>query len=325
MPAKHLVIIHGRDKKPEPEEMNRLVRTSLIAGLARVNEQAAQKVRQAEVKISFIYYGDINNRILIEHDPDKKDLMTQINGSWYVRPGYYDDDLERLMERPTNKHTKEEYELLTATEREIRLADDAARIFSPLLSLFGISSKAIKKLLPDLGSYLTSRVVGSEIRERLQAPLAKALLDGDEVMLLSHSMGCMIAYDVLWKLSRMSEYKSLWDKKIRVWLTLGSPLGEPSVQAGLYDSNEPDDGMYPKNIEQWTNISAKDDYIAHDSSSADDFHRMLSKKLISRIDDLPPIYTFWKDHKGRCNPHNFFAYLNHPQVAEQIVKWIADR
>ncbi|MGW8957587.1 hypothetical protein [Paenibacillus sp. NPDC055715] len=323
MGTKHLVIIHGRDKKPKCEEMLRLIKIALIAGLRRVNEEAAQKLEQEHITLTFIYYGDINNRLLLPNSQIRDVFEKDSNGEFYVPDHYYDESLEQLINRPTDQMTPEEYNRLIANEPLIHSYDEIAKILSPYLSLFGMSTRAIKKLLPDLGAYLTSRVVGSQIRERLQAPLAKALSSGDDVMLLSHSMGCMVAYDVLWKFSRMSEYKHLWEHKVNDWLTLGNPLGEPAVKRSLYDSNEPDDGMYPINIRHWTNINAVDDYIAHDATIEDDFSLMLSRNLIESIDDQPLIQTFWKDsHTGRSNPHNFFAHLNHPKVAEHVADWI---
>ncbi|WP_431090018.1 hypothetical protein [Paenibacillus sp. 8b26] len=323
MGTKHLVIIHGRDKKPRCDEMLRLIKKALIAGLRRVNEEAAQKLEQEQILLTFSYYGDINNRLLLESRPRYRKLFEEDDGDFYVPDHYYDESMEQLINRPTDHMTPEEYERLIANEPTIHFYDDAAKILSPYLSLFGMSTRAIKRILPDLGAYLTSRVIGSQIRERLQPPLAEALSSGEDVMLLSHSMGCMVAYDVLWKFSRMSEYKHLWEHKVNEWLTLGNPLGEPAVKRSLYDSNEPDDGMYPANIRHWTNINAEDDYIAHDATVEDDFHLMLNRNLIESIDDQPLIQTFWKDsHTGRSNPHNFFAYLNHTKVAEHVADWI---
>ncbi|WP_081667021.1 hypothetical protein [Paenibacillus pinihumi] len=322
MTTKHMVIIHGRDKKPTEEEMTRLVRTSLIAGLRRIDEEAAAAVESERIKLTFIYYGDINNAILIKHHCELQNIMQEKNGNWYVYDGFYDRNLERLLNVPTDKMTKEDYELFMSSAGPIKYYDDLARLGSPVLSFFGGGSTAIKALLPDLGAYLLSRVVGSQIRERLQCPLRNIMGRNEDVALISHSMGCMVSYDVLWKFSRMSEYRSLWDKKVNLWMTLGNPLGEPAVLSNLYDADEPKDGRYPTNIVDWVNISAQDDYVAHDGDIADDFRPMLGQKLIRSIEDYPRIYTFWQENCGKRNPHNLFAYLNHPVVARRLVDWI---
>lgn len=323
--TKRLVIIHGRDKKPDRETMLRLVKRSLTTGLERVNEHAANKVLHEEIPITFVYYGDINNALLLEkikENPKLMERMKEVNGKWYVQDDYYDDDLQHLIERPTEQLTKKNYQQLIEGQKLLSLLDEAATVVSPVLSLFDMSYDLIRDLLPDLGAYLNSRVVGSEIRELLQKPLAEALDKDEDIMLISHSMGCMVSYDVLWKFSRMSEYKHLWGKKINVWLTIGNPLGEPAVKKGLYDSNEPRDGRYPKNIRKWINISAVDDYISHDTTIQDDFAQMLNENLVEKITDESLIYNFWRDQFGKCNPHNLFGYLNHPHVANQIAKWI---
>ncbi|MNY71903.1 hypothetical protein D3C86_2103520 [compost metagenome] len=49
---------------------------------------------------------------------------------------------------------------------------------------------------------------------------------------------------------------------------------------------------------------------------------MLHERLVGGITDGPEIYNLWIDHLGKCNPHNLFGYLNHPDVALQVAKWI---
>lgn len=323
MATKHLIIIHGRATKPTETEKKRLVMQSLIAGLKRTNGEAAKLVEDSKVKSTFIYYGDINNRILVNADPSIKQKMVEIDGNWYEPDGSYNKDLNRLLSRTNLKHTESDYKQLVKKEKDNRALDDIARIISPVLSVFGLSKKVIPKVLPDLGAYLYSRTIGegSIIRERLQIPLKNALLDGDDVAIISHSMGCIIAYDVLWKMSRMSEYREVRDKKVSLWMTLGNPIGEPAVIDSLYDSDEPSDGKYPTNILDWLNISAVDDFVAHDGDVADDFEDMLDNGLVRSIEDPQRIYNFWAGTEG-SNPHKFYGYLNHPDVAERIARWI---
>jgi len=236
-----------------PPSLPKLKRTAwcagaLTAGLERVDVPAADKFRTGEVAFTLAYYGDINNRIMLEAEPHRKDFMRDLDGQRYEPDGSYDQDMATLVARPTERNTREEYRSLLDQYTDRQYWDELARIMSPIAFGSGLSERGAKKLLPDLAAYLTSRVVGSEIRDRLQRPLKQALLDGDEVCLVSHSMGCIVSYDVLWKFSRMSEYREVRDHKVSLWLTLGSPLGDAWVQDNLYDSDEPEDGKYPNNI-----------------------------------------------------------------------------
>jgi hypothetical protein len=324
---KHLIIIHGRATKPSETEKKRLVKLSLLHGLNRVDTEAADMLKNSNIKYTFVYYGDISNREILRKDPGKKsDLKGKNDANHDLAPcelaGSYDDDLAEMFEYDT--FTKKAYKNFLKAVRDKRGLDEAASIVSGIASLIGLSDTVIRKATPDMGAYLMTRKVGSEIRERLQAHLKKALLDNEDICLVSHSMGCIVSYDVLWKFSQMSEYRDIQNSnnKVNLWLTLGNPLGEPGVIDNLYDSNELEDGKYPKNIiNRWMNISARDDFVAHDEAVADDFKAMKERKYVNEIKDITNIYNFWAGRDG-SNPHKFYGYLDNPTVAKQIAQWI---
>ena len=185
----------------------------------------------------------------------------------------------------------------------------------------------LKWATADMGAYLMQRRVGSEVRERLQAPLKSALRRKDDICLMAHSMGCIVAYDVLWKFSQMSEYREFQTGApgISLWLTLGCPLGEAGVKANLYDANEREDGRFPKKIvKNWVNIAAVDDFIAHDVDMRNDFSAMLPGKrgygYVRSIKDKR-IYNCWT-HEGKSNPHKLYGYLVNHDVARELANWI---
>jgi hypothetical protein len=324
---KHLIVIHGRATKPSSNEKERLVKKSLLHGLERVDSAAAGKVKNGTVKFNFVYYGDINNREMINHDPDIARKLTGTNTAKYgggpCEPAEsYDDDLKRMFQQKV--FTKKAYDKLLDEERDRRGFDEAASIISGLASLVGLNDNVIRRVTPDLGAYLMRRKVGSQIRARLQGPLKKALLAGDDVCLVAHSMGCIVSYDVLWKFSQMSEYRDIQNSKSKVslWLTLGNPLGETGVIENLYDSNEYENGKYPKHIiDTWTNISARDDYVAHDERIANDYSTVKQLGYVRQIRDIVNIHNFWVGSDG-SNPHKFYGYLDNPKVAGEIAKWI---
>jgi len=320
MPRKHIVLIHGRSTKPQRDEKLRYVRLALISGLRSVSPAAAASIESGTVPVTLAYYGDLNNDIMVRAQPEKKDTMVQVGGAWFEPDKCDDEGFEKLFLRAPDAYTKPEYDRFLDAVKDRRYRDDFARVMSPLLALIGLSSKAIMKIVPDLGSYLTSRIVGSQMRQRLQAPLQQALRAGDDIAVIAHSMGCIIAYDVLWKFSRISEYEDLWDRRVSLWLTLGSPLGDAAVLAELYDAHEPRDGRYPRNIRHWVNIAAHDDFIAHDPTAADDFGVMRERGLIDGIEDQR-IFTFWESRQG-ANQHKLYGYLFNPTVAGRISEWI---
>jgi hypothetical protein len=161
---------------------------------------------------------------------------------------YYDEALAALFARRT--HSKAACKAFLQANCDRSWLDNVASVVSSVASLTKLSDNLISKATADIGAYLLTRRWGSQIRDRLQRPLKKSLLAGEDVCLVAHSMGCMVSYDVLWKFSRMSEYRDVQNAGNRVtkWLTLGNPLSEPEVRDNLYDADERDDGRYPSGI-----------------------------------------------------------------------------
>lgn len=319
MGHKHLMFVHGRATKPDGDTKLRLVREALLHRLQQVDAEAHGQIERGEVKVTLVYYGDILNRLLLDAgDANAADMVVGADGKLYEPPDAYDASLTRLKARSVDQHTAADYRRVIREERDLRFVDDLARLASPLIPS-GLTRRIIRRALPDLDRYIGSRREGSAIRVRLQEPLKRALDDGDDICIVSHSMGCVVAYDVLWKFSQMSEYARYHDRRIGLWITLGSPLGEPAVQGALYDSNEPPDGRYPRNVSSWVNVAAHDDFVAHDATVADDFLPM--RGLGCDIQDHPRIHTFWVGREG-SNPHKLYGYLNHPHVARVVGAWV---
>jgi hypothetical protein len=322
--GKRIVIIHGRATKPREQEKYRLVVEALAHGLARVSDTAANKVRNGRIPIELAYYGDVNNALLwaAGQRPPRK-FVADFLTAWkfpYEVDGSYDESLAKLFARPTAAQNEKEFFRLRREVRDLGLVDNILDVVSPLANLTGLNDELLNRFLPDLGAYFEYRVVGSMIRQRLQKILVPLLAKGHDVCLVSHSMGTIVAYDVLWKLSRMSEYEHVRHRKVSLFVTLGSPLGDPVVAKQLYDSNEPEDGRYPANIAAWENFSAQDDFIARDEELADNFAAMKQRKLLARLNDHF-IHTFWVGRDG-LNPHKLYGYLDHQRVARAIARWI---
>ena len=178
-----------------------------------------------------------------------------------------------------------------------------------------------------MSAYLSDPAVGYEIRERVLEPLRTALLAGDEICLAGHSMGTMLTYDVLWSLSHDPANAAVREtgRRVQIWLTLGSALGEPGVPPNLIDSDLPPERKHPRDIlSDWVNIAAHDDYIAHRGGIASAFGPMIERGDVELVRDLERIHTFWCGAKG-ANPHKLYGYLDHPAVAQVIADWIMDR
>lgn len=196
-----------------------------------------------------------------------------------------------------------------------------ADAFSGPLNYIGLSEPLIERIAPDMREYWDSCIYGSSIRARLTEPLVKALKTDVEICVIGHSMGSIVAFDVLWKLSHMSEYRDKpWNRKIDLWMTLGSPLADSTIRDNLKGAQFSPHEQYPKNVRRWLNIAAEDDYIAHDQRVASDFKMMKKLGFVESITDKR-IYNLAL-RGGKSNPHHGTGYLIHPAVADALAEWL---
>ncbi len=159
--------------------------------------------------------------------------------------------------------------------------------------------------------------IGAHVRRLLKVPLEAAAAAHRPVLLLTHSMGSVIAWDALWEMSRREGR----DVPVDLWATMGSPLGGNFLQRRLMGLNESGAERYPNNVRRWVNIAAVGELTALDRNLRDDFAPMLDLGLIEDIVDHE-IFTFYRA-EGMLNVHNEYGYLLHEVTARQVCEWWA--
>ena len=311
---KHLFFIHGRGFKPNKKDLAANWSRAIEGGLGR-DGHTGSLAAYKEATRTFVYYGDISNQFLqkegyiYDKQNDVKDRA---------------DCLEFLKEYSKKdflgEQGKKNYKSLNgASTCKKFIVGGIAEIAERL----GVAVLLTRIFLRDVGHYWNPDAeFGSDVRWRLTDPLAEALCQKDDILLIAHSLGSMISYDVLWKFSRYGEYQELRDAKPNpvTLVTLGSPLGNETVKNNLKGGKARGIRRYPTLINTWENFSAVGDYISHDEEIKDDYEIMVSKKMVSTIRDHK-IYNLATRH-GASNPHHGVGYLIHPRFISVIAKWL---
>jgi len=130
---------------------------------------------------------------------------------------------------------------------------------------------------------------------------------GEKIMLIAHSMGSIIAYDVL------TQYVP--DVSIDTFVTIGSPLGMPITKSKIAADykNDPSRGKdlrTPENVfSYWYNLSDLRDKIAVNYKLEDDFKENARHV---RPEDMIVVNNY--EYGGEKNPHKSFGYLRTPEV-----------
>ncbi|MBT8132162.1 MAG: hypothetical protein KJO35_07825 [Gammaproteobacteria bacterium] len=300
---KTIVYVHGHHLKPAEQDLISIWNDALRWGLNR--DYPDKSIGFESIQRKMAYFGDLTNEFL------------DGAAGTYDEPLDVGDRLHALTElKQFNKRKKFNRAAYQRLPGKTALKEMLADVGSPLLGTIGLEKPAIAKLLPELSEYWsTESEYRNSVFQRVNSVISNALASSDEVMIIAHCMGAVISYDALWHLSQLDP-----QKKISVFVTMGCPLGNRTVQKHLAGADGSDADRYPGNVLAWRNLSAEDDYICHDKTIADDFRSMLKHRLISSIKDFR-IYNMAVRY-GKSNPHSSVGYLAHPRLAKMVADWL---
>ncbi len=309
--SRSLLLVHGRDFKPNADAWFELSLAALRAGIERdfVDELAAFDTLAKH----HAWYGDLTNEYLAGQGrsyDEQLDIGDRRNA------------LQQLTQIDARKRFGiRQYDCLPGKSA---LPEFIADVTAPVVGAFGLTMPVLSRVSKDFANYLhgdTEYCKG--VRERVRSKICELLDGGDEILLLTHGTGSAIAYDILWQLSHDRTYKANYgDHKIGLWVTMGSPLGDLHIRRRLHGAKEKRALRYPSNVIAWHNVSAEDDFTCHDDTLADDFKKMMDRRIVSAVHDYK-IYNLAVRY-GRSNPHSSVGYFIHPRVSKIIVDWLRD-
>jgi len=273
----HVIIgIHGLSNKPPEAKLAKWWKEAILEGLT-VNE----RIDNPSVNFSSVYWADITYPEGPDQNPDKYrpaapgELKTYHDG-WRdaLRASVFDwsDDILETAKRNFGWDTT--------------------------------ADTVLKYKLPDLSRYYEDPEITRKLRDRLSTRILENA--GNRIMVLSHSMGTIIAYDVLRELGKH-------DSNIAIdhFVTLGSPLGLPHVKNKILE--ESNLVRTPSVVRNWLNFADKRDPVAFDTHLAADYEA--NSRGVRAKDDL--IYNDWdKPH------HKSYGYLRAPEVSRAIRNFI---
>ncbi len=198
---------------------------------------------------------------------------------------------------------------------------DAVDLVANILT---VKDDVTKKKFIELQLYWEDQYIAHRIRDKLETPLRQALTKDKQVALIGHSMGSFVAYDVLWRFSHHRDAEDMRGKKISLFVTIGSPLGDKMIQAYLlgkrYGYTETK-GLLT-NIDYWLNFAALGDIVCHDQNLTDDFKYMKKKKLVKDFRDYRNLYNPYRNANRELNPHKSYGYLLQPKMAKTMLRFL---
>ena len=187
------------------------------------------------------------------------------------------------------------------------LLDFGGDVIDSMKEMFGmdeLAEKVLKAKLKDLYRYYEEETIRTELRSRLR----QAIIDNKDrrLMLVAHSMGTIIAYDVLRELGREDANIS-----IDHFVTIGSPLGLPHVKYKIMEESPLI--RTPSVVKKWSNLADRRDPVALDIHLRDDYEANYAGVRVE--DDL--VMNDW----GGIN-HKSYGYLRTPEFSDLLKNFI---
>lgn len=299
MPAidnRHILFVPGKNPKPPPELHREQLWRCLLEGVRRADKGAHAEMQGngsnfSLVDWNFSYYG--NHRDIVPDLP------------W----------IEAVLRKPA-ANAADRREARHWRRHLMRLAYRIGDLLPALIPL--IPDPKVKATIAETKRYFDNRAgIAAVVRRPLEQLLVRLCGEHRRVMVIGHSLGSVIAYDVFWTLSREGAINCRVDH----FLTVGSPLGTRFVQHRLLGHDCSGRERYPSIIRRWTNLTAVGDLTAFDPSVRDDFSEMMQLGLIEDIqDNSRPLYNAFRSGDG-LNVHRSYGYLVNEHVGRVIADW----
>jgi hypothetical protein len=294
MTTKQIIFVPGKNPKPEPAQHRELLWRTLVEGVRRADRTVA-----SNLQASFPQFHLVGWNYLYYHK--YKDITRDI--PW----------IDALI----SKHGPTEQDIRDARSWNILLGRFLLTLADHIPLLIRLLPEAVRSTAQEIDRYFNnSDDVARKIRDLLKLTLCPMLEQQEDVLLIGHSLGSVIAYDTLWELSHQEGMKGKVD-----FMTLGSPMGLHYIQRHLLGMNNQEGKSYPDLIRHWINFSAEGDVTALNQNIKESFHAMLELGLVESIEDHSHgIYNFFRSDAG-LNCHRSYGYMVNPAVGSIIADW----
>ena len=300
--ANVIIGVHGLGNKPPKMLLEYWWKLAMTEGLKSNNYNTVLP------KFEIVYWADIIYEKALSESEKEINSPYFIDERYTIAPAYF----------PVNDHN---------TRRKLIhfLGKQLNRIFlneDLTLNYTLITDAILNKYFKDLEIYYMENCTSEnghlcKVNDLIKERLLKKLEEhrNDDIMLISHSMGSIIAYDVLTFLAPHI--------RINTFITMGSPLGLPVVISKIASEqkqrgNNNNLMTTPTGIiKNWFNFSDILDKVAFNYRLSDDFSE---NSLGIKPVDFIVVNNY--EMNGLRNPHKSFGYLRSPEFSKILNDFI---
>lgn len=290
---KIIIGIHGLGNKPSKELLSKWWKAAIDEGLSNISKV------NFDYEFELIYWADLFYQSpLNEKETDPKSKT-------FIDDKYFPGD-KNFVPRKIELNSPIDQFLYDQFDKIILDPD-----FTKNHEL--ISEYIVNKYFNELGIYYSDDEKYKEFKNiifyRVLAELKKH--EKKEILLIAHSMGSIIAYDIL----------NLIEPKIKInkFLTIGSPLGLPAIIEKI-KSKFSGNVNTPEGVNDWINFADEDDKIAMKYNFSEIYGS-------NKLGVIPKYFVITNNYEinGSRNPHKSYGYLRAPKFSEKVYEFLSQK
>ncbi|OGP82308.1 MAG: hypothetical protein A2Z08_08410 [Deltaproteobacteria bacterium RBG_16_54_11] len=294
--------IHGMGNKPPKKLLEKWWKKALEEGLRAIGHP------RRLVQFKLVYWADLlHPKPLDPEVRDKKNPLYLDNP--YIPAGTVPGKKPNIRKRVLDYIERQIYKIILNEDLSMNYAS--------------VTDIVLRRYFRDLSSYYSKQCLDRQkkakcpVQDVMREDLARVLRkhSKQDILLIAHSMGSIIAYDVL--------TQSVPDISIHTLVTMGSPLGVPAVMLKILSEQRKKPQKHisaatPENIRgTWYNFSDRRDKVATDYNLSDDYKE--NSKHVRAIDII--VHNDY-EYEGEQNPHSAYGYLRTPEMARVLFNFL---
>jgi len=300
--SKVIIGIHGMGNKPTKELLGKWWQDALEEGLRAIGHP--RRLSQ----FTLVYWANLLHPRPL--DPEVRDKKNPLYlDSPYIPAGKATEKKPNIRKRVLDYIERQLYKIILNKDLSINYAS--------------VTDLVLRRYFRDLGIYYSKQCLDRQkeamcpVQDVMRGELASVLRKyrKKDILLIAHSMGSIIAYDVL--------TQSVPDIPLHTLVTMGSPLGVPAVMLKILSEQRKKPQKHitvktPENIVgTWYNFSDPRDKVATDYNLSDDYKE--NSRHVRAIDVI--VHNDY-EYEGKQNPHSVYGYLRTPEMARAVYNFL---
>jgi hypothetical protein len=324
---KKIIMIHGLASKPAPEITHQLWRRTLTENIRVSHSLLARSLDAHPEVFESAYWANF----VPHHIPD--------DAAYSRKLGLQVDKV--IAER---REIADRFHVGVGEQMSSFFKDRGLDLVKLLAGALAVKDDVMTRFLRETELYDQDQYIADQIRRPLEDALRRAWDEGREPVIVAHSMGTFISYDVLWRFAhrRTPGFGNYSRRRVKMFITMGSPLGDPSVRNLLFARHHEGHSLrqrqYPTNIDFWHNYACLGDVVAHHKNFHDIFFSPMRELKLFPADrkfrsiDYVDLHNPFEvvSHAGnrdrvKRDPHKSYGYLAQPRLGSWIADYLLDR